>query len=402
MTDKYKGRIEKERGEHGWFKKGEHSYTPLLRNKAVQLLAKSFPPRNIAGELYQFKWFLNYNNLGPEEFLGLPDKEVKQAIIEACIAKTSEGKQSKRMFYVVTRFLMLNGRSIEFSRQERRLFLKRTSKGKLAKQYVPTKDDVYRMADSFPNKGVLQQKRGKALILDLWQSGVRANCLCSWTWGMFKNKLYPTIEVPLPIKVVAEKPEDAFDCAEDSKLSSYDVNYYFTFLHEEGAHALKDYLDERIRNGWQPQDGDPVFVTESVVRRGTPVNAVHLTSIVKTAGKQIGISSSGLWTHCLRKSFRKTLYASGVDPDVAEALMGHKLGASRGSYFDYHDLNFAETEYMQGHWQRVGIDTVKQLEEEIGKLRQNGIAKEEEKTKELEELKTKVDLLEKALKGLTR
>lgn len=104
----------------------------------------------------------------------------------------------------------------------------------------------------------------------------------------------------------------------------------------------------------------------------------------------------------MRKSFRKTLYEGGVDPDVAEALMGHKLGASRGSYFDYHDLNFAKAEYTQGHWQRVSIDTVKQLEEEIGKLRQNGIVKEAEKTKELEELKAKVDLLEKALKGLTR
>ncbi len=82
--------------------------------------------------------------------------------------------------------------------------------------------------------------------------------------------------------------------------------------------------------------------------------------------------------------------------------MGHKLGASRGSYFDYHDLNFTKNQYMQGHWQRISIDTVKQLEEEIGKLKQNGTAKEEEKTKELEELKTKVDLLENALKGLTR
>jgi len=386
---------QKERTKEGWFRKGEHSYTPLLRCKAVALLAKSYPTTSRSGDLYQFKWFLDYNSLNPEEFLGLNEKAIKQAIINACVAKTSEGKTSKRMFYVVSRFLMLNGKEVSFSRQERKLFLKRSNCKKMSRQYIPNREDIYRMSDSFPNKGDLPQKRGKALILCLWQSGVRASCLCSWAWGMFKDKLYPTLQVPLPIKVVAERGEGVYDCAEDTKLSSYDVAYYYTFIHEEASQALKDYLEQRMRDGWKPKDSDVVFVTEGTVTRGKPLNATHLTELVKTASKQIGINPENIWTHCLRKSFRKTLYSGGVDPDVAEALMGHKLGASRGSYFDYHDVDFTKTEYTKGQWHRISMDRIRELEDTVGKLRQNGNAK----TETVEDLRKRLDGLEQVFDG---
>jgi len=400
MAKMHEGRTEaNNRDKHGWFKKGERSYAPLLRCKAVELLAKSYPVGSRAGNLYQLKWFLEYNSLSPEEFLSLNERDIKKAIISACIAKNSEGKTStRRMFYVIMRFLAINGISVNFNRQERKTFLKRGRRKKIARQYIPTKEDVFRMSDSFPNKGALQQKRGKALILCLWQSGVRASCLCSWTWAIFKDQLYPTLSTPTSIKVVSESPEGVYDVAVDTKISSYDVSYYFTFLHTEAAQALKDYLDERIKHGWQPKDSDRVFVTESVTRRGTPLTAKNLVEIVKTAAKQIGINPKNIWTHCLRKAFRKTLYASGVDPDCAEALMGHKLGASRGSYFDYHDISFAKNEYMRGHWDRISLDRVRQLEQDIGKLRQNGTTK----TDTIETLQTQVEDLSKQVMQLAK
>jgi hypothetical protein len=54
--------------------------------------------------------------------------------------------------------------------------------------------------------------RNKALILSLWQSGVRNNCLCKWTIGMIREYLYPTVRVPVPLKVTAEI---------DTKISMY-------------------------------------------------------------------------------------------------------------------------------------------------------------------------------------
>lgn len=389
MAKMHEGRLDVDnRDEHGWFKKGAHSYTPLLRCKSVQLLSKSYPVSSRAGNLYQLKWFLDYNSLSPEEFLSLSAQEVKKVIIGACLTKNGEGKTStRRMFYVVMRLLALNGRAVDFTRQERKTFLKRGMRKKIARQYIPTQEDIFRMADSFPNKGPLQMKRGKAIVLCLWQSGVRASCLCSWTWAMFKDKLYPTVQTPIPIRVVAERPEGVNDVAVDTKISAYDVSYYFTFVHEEAAKVLKSYLDERMKRGWQPKDEDRVFVTEAINRRGTPLKPVMLNEIVKSGAKQIGIDPDSIWTHCLRKAFRKTLYSSGVDPDIAEALMGHKLNASRGSYFDYHDLDFTKREYQRGFWGRINRDRVRELEESVAKVKtyEKRIEELEQKNQELKQ-----------------
>jgi integrase len=305
------------------------------------MLAGSLSKQNKACSLYQFQHFLDYNHVSPDELLGLNDEEIKGCIRKAIMHKRAEGSAgaARVMFYTVRRFLELNGREISFNKTEKKVLLKRIPK-RIGKEYIPTREDVYRMIDSFPDHGALPRKRGQALILCDWQSGVRATCLCSWTYGMFKNQLWPTIKFPVHIKVVAERPEGVSDCAQDAKLSAYSVNYYYTFLAEEAAQALKDYLEQRQKEGWNPQDSDPVFVTHGTVttENGKPLTSQHVVEIVKSAAKMIGIEPNKIWTHCLRKSFRKTLYTSGVDPDIAEALMGHKLGASRGSYFDYHDI----------------------------------------------------------------
>jgi len=391
-----------DRGLHGWFKPGERSYAPLLKSAAVDLLAKSYPPTAMPGQLYLFKYFLELNKVGPEELLGWGDVEIKQAVRRACLQKNSEEKfaSARRVFYVVNRFLELNNKAVTFNRSERRQLFKRRAK-KISRQHIPTKEEIYRMADSFPNKGLRQKARGKAIILCLWQSGVRASCLCSWLYGMFKDQLYPEIQVPVRIKVVAYRQKGVTNCGVDTKLSAYNVSYYYTFLHREGAEALRSYIGERRADGWQPEDSSPIFVTEGTASINKPLTGQHLVEIVKNAAKQIGIKPDTVWTHCLRKAFRKTLYRSGLDPDVAEALMGHKLAASRGSYFDYHDESFAAEQYKRGSWGRITADTVMRHSEKIAELerknaelkqRLNGWSME---SSEMRELMKRIEKLEK-------
>lgn len=333
----------------------------------------------------------------------MEDAEIKKCIRKAVLQKHQEGSyaSAKKMFYVVRRFLELNDREVHFNKTEKKLLLKRIPK-KIGKEYVPTREDIYRMVDAFPNKGPLQWRRGKAIILCLWQSGVRVNCLCSWTYGIFKDQLWNG-ELPIEIKVVANRPKGVYNVSQDTKLSAYSVNYYYAFLAKEAAEALRNYLDERIKHGWVPKDNDPVFVTHGTASQGKSLNAQHVIGIVKNAAKQIGIDPATIWTHCLRKAFRKTLYASGVDPDIAEALMGHKLGASRGSYFDYHDVNFVKESYLRAHWDRLGLDRLRKMEKEIVELRkskqeldmlkQNGYQKAEK----LEKLLERIEALERKL-----
>jgi integrase len=395
-----KGRINAERTVHGCFQSGAHSYEGLLESPSVQLLNQTFTPTSKAGYLYQFKHFLDLNNLTPESLLNLNDKEIQQAVMKAVAHKQAEKSYAaaRRMFYVARRFLELNGRELIFNKTQRKLLLKREPK-KISREHVPTREEIYRMADSFPDKGPIQKARGKALILCLWQSGVRANCLCSWTYGIFKNQLYPEPKVIVSIKVVANRESGVYDCAVDAKLSAYSVNYYYTFLAKEAVEALREYLEERKKEGWTPKDSDPVFVTYGTVKEsnGKPLNPQHVIEIVKNAASQIDIPRESTWTHLLRKAFRKTLYGSGVDPDVAEALMGHKLGASKTSYFDYHDVEFVKKEYAKGNWMRISIAKIEAMEEEITELR-----KLNEKVAKLEKEIMERDIFEDATLETTK
>lgn len=173
----------------------------------------------------------------------------------------------------------------------------------------------------------------------------------------------------MQIKVLAHRPRGVNDCAVDRKLSAYGIGYYFTFLHEEAARALKAHLDTRREDGWGPKDRDPVFVTEGTTSQGKPITALHLIEVVKNLAKQIGIEPDTIWTHCLRKSFRKQLYRAGVDNDLAEALMGHKLAGSKGSYFDFKDVEFVEKAYLSAFWSRISLSRITHLEEQVGELR---------------------------------
>jgi hypothetical protein len=144
---------------------------------------------------------------------------------------------------------------------DRELKFKRTDKTrtpplkKISVEVIPAKPDVYRMADSSVSR------RNKAAILCLFQSGVRVGCLCRWTYGMVADQPYPEIEFPVRIKVTPRM---------DSKLTLYGLPYYVTFLGQEAAQALRDYVDERKVHGRKPKPDDPVFVTESSASRGEP------------------------------------------------------------------------------------------------------------------------------------
>ena len=384
---------ERKRDEMGRLLPEPRNFTPLLRCEAVKMFADTYPTdraRNSA--LHTLKWFLDFNSVGPEELLSMSDDEIKMCIKKACLAKAAEGKgeMSRFLYYVVQRFLTVNNRIIQFTRTEKKQLFKKKPK-RIAKQYIPTREDIYRMVDSMPRINYRQWLRNRALILCLWQSGVRNNCLVSWTWGIFKNQLYPEPKIPVEIKVVASRPEGVYDVAQDIKLSKYNVQYYYTFLHKEAAHALKAYLDARMEDGWKPKDSDPIWVTEAQNCKGNPMSIEDVRRIVKTAAKQIGIPSDRIWPHCLRKAFRKTLYESGVDPDVAEALMGHKLPGSRGNYFDYHDKDFVKKEYMKGFWDRIGINRIRKLEKEFVEIEKHS----KELEKENKELKEKIVELER-------
>ncbi|MCR3907095.1 MAG: tyrosine-type recombinase/integrase [Tenericutes bacterium] len=357
--------------EHGWFKPSPRSYEELLKDEKVQQFADSYSTSNKSGYLYAFQHYLNINNLTPSEVLELTDEKLKATVIKACQDKIKDGKyaSAKKSFYAVKRFVELNGKDLLLTNGMKELVFK-WKPDKVLIQHIPSKSEIYRAVDSVVKKDEVQKLRAKAILLCLYQSGVRGSCLCSFRFGLLKNKLYPNInEVPAEIKVVSHRPKGVYDVAVDTKLGSYRLPHYFTYLGIEALTALKDYLEARVKyDNWVPKDSDYIFVTSGTVSRGKPLNVKHLNEVVKTAFSQLDISKSKIWTHLMRKAFRMTLYKGGVDKDTAEVLMGHKLPGSKASYFDSGDTTYLRDEYSKADFGRF---PVKELEAKISELQES-------------------------------
>ncbi len=355
---------ERERGEHGWFTGGSHSFDHLLNYPVVRDWIDSYTAESTRShKLYQFQKVLLAARLkDPSDLLKLSDSEAKSLVKRVAQFYLQKEKPTWARGIVITMrgFYEAHDRELKFKRSER---IRTPASKKRAVEYVPTSSDAYRMAD------VSGSKRNKAAILSLFQSGVRVGCLCNWTYGMVEKQLFPEVKVPVEIKVTPGM---------DSKLNLYRLPYYVTFLHEEAAQALRDYLEERKEKGWKPKPNDPVFVTESSASQGEPWTPGNVWEIIKRSAELAELKPESIWTHCLRKSFRKVLNSSPIDEDTKEALMGHKLPGSRGSYFDYHDTDEVAEKYLQANFARNGNGnrriTVleaqnKQLREELDQLK---------------------------------
>ncbi len=318
-------KTESEHGEHGWFKGGSHSYDFLLNSKIVRDWIDNYTEKNTRRQkLYQFQRVLAASKLkDPADLLKLSDAEAKNLVKRVSQFYLQQGKQAwARQTWITMRgFYEAHDRELKFKRAEK---IRTPARRKVAFEYVPMKADVYRMAD------VANSLRNKAMILCLFQSGVRVGCLCKWTFGMVEDQLYPEIEVPLELRITPEQ---------DSKLNAYGLPYYVTFLGQEAAQALRDYIEERKRDGWKPKPKDPLFMPEASASKNNRLSPGSVWELVKATAEKAGLKVEGIWPHTLRKSFRKVLNSSPIDEDTKEALMGHKLPGSRGSYFDYHDLD---------------------------------------------------------------
>jgi len=169
----------------------------------------------------------------------------------------------------------------------------------------------------------------------------------STSGSLIKDQLFPPdnhIKIPVYLRITESV---------DTKLRSDDVGYYYTFLGREAAEALRDYLKWRIGNEEKLKPDSPVFASHATTIRGTPLSSSSIRGIIKRCAKNAGIEPERVWTHCLRKAFRKVLNGSDIVEDTREALIGHKLPGSRGSYFDSHDVDEIARKYMKCNFARI-------------------------------------------------
>lgn len=376
------------RDGHGRFVKRERNYEYLLDSDVIRFWINDYRAENTRiGYLSHMHRFLTCFELTPEELLKLPIKQVKRLLKEIRNDFIQQDKLSvaKRINIVIKSFFEAHEIQFPLTRKDKvKVIRKRVA-------FIPSKRDVYKLVDMCGNI------RNKAIFLCLYQSGVRINCLTKWTFGMVEEYLYPEIKLPVRLKITGEL---------DSKIKSYDLTYYYAFLQDEAADALKTYIEWRKEvHDWQPQDDDIIFVSESVDDEIRLVTSSALNFSLKKIAKNVGIDPKSIWIHVFRKAFRKILYKAEIDPDLSEAIMGHLVHGSKHNYFDYHDVNWIAEKYMECSFSREGIGRMAYLEKKTKE--QNGIienlkaelqTERERTTEQMDDLINRLSDLEKAVK----
>jgi integrase len=357
--------LKHERQDHGWFASKPHSYADLIKHPLVEPWIKRYSEGE-SQESYAraLQRILETTGKDVEGILALPSDEAKKVVLSVADALKKEGSHAMGKKIVITAkgFFEVNKKPFELDRQEKRKYYV-TMRKKVAYEVIPKKEQVYKMADA--SLTLKAGFRNRAVILCLFQSGVRENALCRWTYGMFKDKLYPEVVVPVKLVITAEM---------DTKLQLYDLGYYITFLQREAAEALKAYLNYRMQRGWHPKDKDPVFVTESTASRDRPLKPANIWEVIKQPQVvgAAGIDSHSMWVRLLRKSFQKILNQSDIDEDTKEAIMGHKVPGSRGNYFDSHDHDEIASKYTRCQFDRTALSGQDTLTSGLAKLTATG------------------------------
>ena len=215
----------------------------------------------------------------------------------------------------------------------------RIRRQKAAYEHIPNKKEMYQIID------MASSLRDKAFLLFLFQTGVRVNVLEHATYRLVADQLDKDI---ISLKITGKL---------DFKLRSRDIPFYYTFLNGEGVETLRKYCTVTHK---QSKNDAPLFTT----RGYKPVSQSYVLKVVKMCVRRAGFDPKTIWTHTIRKAFRKIVRQTDIDDDDKEELMGHVIQGSRDSYYDKKDVGLILKAYQRCNFSR------ELPESEVAKLQQ--------------------------------
>jgi site-specific recombinase XerD len=222
----------------------------------------------------------------------------------------------------------LNGEQLPFDSSRGGKHYFHVTHKKQATEHIPNKAEMYRIVD------MASSLRDKAVLLLLFQSGVRVNVLEHLTYGDVKDQLTEEI---ISLKITAEL---------DHKLRGRDIPFYYTFLNGEGAETLRQFRELHHKNS---KPDTPLFYTK---RTKKPIRQKWIWKIVKMCVDRAGFDPATITTHTIRKAFRKIVRQTNIDDDDKEQLMGHVIKGSREAYFDKKDVRLIREAYEKCNFTR--------------------------------------------------
>ena len=251
---------------------------------------------------------------------------------------------------------------------------------KAAIEHIPNKMEMYQIIDMASNL------RDKSILLFLFQTGCRVNVVQHIKLKHILDQLNRDTFV---LKITPEL---------DFKLRGRDIPFYYTFLNGEGAETLKRYVAYAHKK-MNPEAY--LFYTRS--GRGIPISEVYVLQIVKNCVKKAGLNEQSMWTHSIRKAFRKIVRQADIDDDDKEQLMGHVIKGSRQSYYDSKDVDVILAAYRKCNFTREMKEGVLfKAHPELQKLREQLADQEVQRALEQENYEKRINSLETQLYAMQK
>jgi len=332
-------------GHHKFLKVKEWSSSyRSVNNLLLHLMRKSKSEGSKRLYLWHLYKFCQYTSRKPNELVALRRNQVEKLAQEyADSLRSASPRYSNLAVAILKAFFAANGfkraKALELETYHA------PPRFRITPEYIPTKSEVYRMADSACSL------RDRAIILTLFSTGLRNSTLRAIRYRDVAEELkkdYANIVIPVYPEMKKIEPN----------ACKGGIPYY-TFICDEATQALKLYIKEREEKYGSIEGSEPLFCSEynqihKDDRKRKPLTSRELQIIVKSSAKRAGISQwEAVHPHCLRKAFETVLHSQLIDGanlnvKVQEFLMGHVLLGSQDPYFDR-----SKVEHMRIHYSRL-------------------------------------------------
>lgn len=333
-------RIEARSGPGAW-RSGLQSVQKLLDHLWRYTSSESSREKYLRILLQFSKW----SGLSPEELVRLPKREAELLVQEFTDSIARNGASPAYVNTVIKRlrtFFRVNEYVGSRELEVHGYFV--PTRYRKVPEYIPTKDEVYRMADAAGSP------RNRAVILVLWSSGLRVSTLCALNYGDVAEELErgePYVMIPVYPEMKQRVPD-----ACKGRIP------YYTFICPEACEALKNYLREREEKYGSVDWDDPLFHSEWTLwgrgeRSSRRLGRRAVGLIVKRAARLAGIKKwRHVTPHCLRKAFESVLRSPTIDggrldKGTQEFFMGHILPGTQDVYYDKTKVDFHRSEYAK-------------------------------------------------------
>jgi integrase len=332
--------------------KGWCSSYRSVNNLLLHLMRKSKSEGSRRLYLWHLFKFCQYSHRKPNELVALRRSQVEKLIQEyADSLMEASPRYSNLAVAILKGFFAANGfkraKALELETYHA------PPRFRITPEYIPTKSEVYRMADSACSL------RDRAIILTLFSSGVRNSTLRALRYGDIADELKNNC-VNVMVPVYPEMKKLAPNACKGR------IPYY-VFTSDEATQAIKLYVQEREEKYSGIDESEPLFCTEynqiaKSSRRRSPLSSRYLEMIVKSAAKKAGISQwKAVHPHCLRKAFESVLHnqlidGSNLDVKTQEFFMGHVLSGSQDPYFDRSKVEHMRIQYSKLRFGRTTIE----------------------------------------------